>query len=265
MTKKQPDPNLARVRLGKLMRNLGQIMTLTEIAKNLEMSNPAVSKWCAQVQVARVKRGLYVVIPLDATSAESALSDPFPLLPYLYKEYYVGGWTALEHWDFTDQIFNSILVVTTDQLQQYETEYLNIKFHAKSIVKRMFFGTKFIWKDNKKIMISDPHKTMIDILSYPWLGAGAQHVKECLDEYLNSKHFDENILIDYAERQGINAVFKRLGYLVSISPYRLSRLEDACFTRLTKDYIALDPQIDCNILVTRWRLWVPKNWKEETI
>ena len=153
MTKKQPDSSLARVRLGKLLRNIGQIMTVTDVAKTLEMSTPEasklLSKWCVQGWVARVKRGLYVVIPLDATSGESALSDPLTLLPYLFKEYYMGGWTALEHWDFTDQIFNSILVVTTDPLRSHEMTYLNVKFRAKSIVEHMFFGTKVIWKDNK--------------------------------------------------------------------------------------------------------------------
>ena len=268
MIKNHQDPSLARMRIGKLLRDIGQIMTVADVAKTLEMSNPEasklLSKWCAQGWVARVKRGLYVAIPLDATSGASALSDPFTLLPSLFKRYYVGGWSALEHWDFTDQIFNSILVVTTDPLRQYEMTYLNVKFQAKSIIEHMFFGTKSIWRDNKKLVISDPHKTMIDILSYPWLGAGVQHVKECLDAYLNSEHFDADTLIEYAERQGINAVFKRLGYLVSISSYKSQKLEDACFSRLTKDYIALDPQIDCDSLVTKWRLWVPKNWKEKS-
>ena len=59
-------------------------MTVADVAKTLDMSSPEasklLSKWCAQGWVARVKRGLYVAIPLDATSGASALSDPFSLL-----------------------------------------------------------------------------------------------------------------------------------------------------------------------------------------
>ena len=81
--KKQPDPSLARVRLGKLLRNIGQIMTVTDVARTFEIKNAEasnlLSKWCKQGWMARVKRGLYIAIPLDATSGESALPDPFIL------------------------------------------------------------------------------------------------------------------------------------------------------------------------------------------
>jgi hypothetical protein len=36
----------------------------------------------------------------------------------------------------------------------------------------------------------------------------------------------------------------------------------ACKTRVTISKTKLDPQLDANKLITRWRLWIPTHWKE---
>ena len=34
-----------------------------------------------------------------------------------------------------------------------------------------------------------------------------------------------------------------------------------CMSRLTKGRAMLDPLLGADKLVTRWRLWIPENWK----
>ena len=62
----------------------------------------------------RVCRGLYAPIPLDAISPSEWREDPWVIAVKLFgPDYYIGGWTACEHWSFTEQIFMDTVVVTT--------------------------------------------------------------------------------------------------------------------------------------------------------
>ena len=70
------------------------------------------------------------------------------------------------------------------------------------------------------------------------------------------------MLVEYAERLGNGAVFKRLGFLAERHPDGRA-FAHAAKRRLTKGHAKLDPTLDCSKLVTRWRLRVPKSWIEE--
>ena len=97
------------------------------------------------------------------------------------------------------------------------------------------------------------------MLDDPASGGGIQHAADCVAQYMQRKDFDARLLIEYAERLGNGAVFKRLGFLAERHP-RADALLDAAKLRLTKGYAKLDPALDCSRLVTRWRLRVPETW-----
>jgi predicted transcriptional regulator of viral defense system len=83
-----------------------------------------------------------------------------------------------------------------------------------------------------------------------------------MNEYLRSEHKNLPLMIDYATRLRSGAVFKRLGFLLErYVPEEIETIE-ACRKNLTKGKVKLDPQLSSDKLVTNWRLWVPKNWKE---
>jgi predicted transcriptional regulator of viral defense system len=109
------------------------------------------------------------------------------------------------------------------------------------------------------VLVSDVHRTIIDMLDDPASGGGIQHVADCFDQYMRRKDADPDILIDYADQLGNGAVFKRLGFLSERHPLG-NALTDAAKSRLTKGYAKLDPALECSRLVTRWRLHVPASW-----
>ena len=76
---------------------------------------------------------------------------------------------------------------------------------------------------------------------------------DCLPSYLRYGNRDDQLPMDYAERFGNGAVFKRLGFLAA---YHLgaAALAQACRTRLTSGNARLDPRLNCSRLVSRWRL-----------
>src|SRR6266852_9041303 len=62
-----------------------------------------------------------------------------------------------------------------------------------------------------KINVSDPTRTILDLLDTPALGGGIRSVLDMLKSYLASSHCDRQLLIRYADQLGNKAVFKRLG------------------------------------------------------
>jgi len=257
-----------RERLGKLLREGGDVLTVENAARILGMSSEDTAKtlarWCNQGWLSRIKRGIYVPVPLEATSKDCALEDAWIVIPALFGPAYIGGWTAAEHWDLTEQIFRDICVFTTRPVARRRQVFHNIPFMVTHIPPDQQFGMKTVWRKDKKLALSDPTRTIADMLSNPWAGGGIQHVIDCFKEYVRSSHFDPAQMVDYAERLGNAAVFKRLGFLADRLLGRDHFLVTACKSRLSKGNAQLDPAVPGHKLITSWRLFVPSNLSLET-
>jgi predicted transcriptional regulator of viral defense system len=114
-----------------------------------------------------------------------------------------------------------------------------------------------------KVSVSDPSRTILDVLNDPLLGGGLRSATDFLVNYLKSDNHDLDLLMDYAERLGNGAVFKRMGFLLERLAPEEREVIDACRVRITTGNASLDPALASDKLVTRWRLWVPEGWAEE--
>ncbi len=248
--------------IGKLMREVGELLTVSAAAEALGTSKTDVSKmlsrWVIQGWLTRIRRGLYAIVPIDAVDNQQALEDEWMLVPELYSPCYIGGWSATEYWDFTEQLFRDVCVLTEQAVIHKKQEIHNISFSLTHISKKINFGTKIIWKKNKKILISDPHKTIIDTLYNPQLGGGIQHIVDCFKEYIKSPHYSPEKLAAYAMQVGSGAVFKRLGFLYSQITGEENELTKLCRQHLTQGIAHLDPSIKDGCIITQWKLNVPK-------
>ena len=258
----------SRERLGKLVREGGEVLTVGDAARILGGDNDEIAKtlarWCSQGWLSRIKRGVYVPVPVEATSTDRAIEDAWVLVPELFGPAYIGGWSAAEHWDLTEQIFRDICVFSTRPVPKRHTVIHNVPFVVTHASPELHFGTKTIWKKETKILVSDPTKTIVDMLANPWTGGGIQHVTDCLNEFFKSTHFNPDRLVEYAEKLGNGAVFKRLGFLADQTLGVTHPLIAACKSRLTQGKAQLDPSLKGDRLVTRWRLFVPATPPNET-
>ena len=88
----------AKQQLGKIIREVGDVFTVAAAASCLEEPSDkmakSLSRWAKQGWLTRVKRGLYAVVPIDASTTERVLEDAWVLIPELYGSCYVGGWSA---------------------------------------------------------------------------------------------------------------------------------------------------------------------------
>jgi predicted transcriptional regulator of viral defense system len=82
-------------------------------------------------------------------------------------------------------------------------------------------------------------------------------------DYLKSENKKIDLLTEYADRLGNGAAFKRLGFLLEQFAQDEQDTINLSQTRLTKGNSKLDPKLPTDKLVTRWRLWIPKNWSKE--
>jgi predicted transcriptional regulator of viral defense system len=255
-----------RARLSAVLQASKDLVTIDAVMKTLSVDRQAaakvLSRWQEQGWLKRVSRGLYAPIPLDASSTEQVLKDPWVLVPALFAPGYIGGWTAAEHWDLTEQLFRSIFVFTARPFRSKEYKAQGVTFTLKRVPDDALFGLKTVWRGQARVSISDKHRTILDLLADPATGGGIRHVARCLQNYLRSSDADTNTLITYAEKLGNGAVFKRLGFLAAQTPGK-EALADACRQRLTAGNARLDPSIPTRRLVKAWRLWIPKNWEAE--
>ena len=256
----------ARARLSTVLQTAKDLVTIEDAMKALSTDRYAsaklLSRWQHQGWLKRVGRGIYAPIPIDAVTTEQVLKDPWVLVPALFEPGYIGGWTAAEHWDFTDQLFRSIFVFTGRSFRKKQQTVQGASFTLTRISEDALFGTKTLWRGQARVAISDKHRTIIDMLADPATGGGIRHVEQCLQQYLRDSEASADTLIRYGEKLGNGAVFKRLGFLVSRQPGN-EPLVEACRARLTQGNAKLDPALPCKRLVKSWRLWIPKIWDRE--
>ncbi len=256
-----------RERLSAVLRSTKGTVSVAETAKILEVPGTTAAKmlarWAKKGWLSRVRRGLYVPVPLESRTADVPLEDPWVIAVRLYSPCYIGGWSAAEYWDLTEQIFRTVVVVTTQRPRDRTPTMKGTDFLLRTVSKNAMFGLRPVWRGQVKVDVSDPTRTVLDMLSEPRLGGGIRSTVDMFANYLSSQNKNLSLLIDYADRLGNGAVFKRLGFLIEqISPDDPATVVQ-CRKRLTAGNTKLDPQLPANKLVTRWRLWVPERWIKE--
>lgn len=249
--------------LGALVREAGEVFTVCSASSILGISSietaKTLARWTKQGWLTRIRRGLYAVVPIEASDTKQAFEEPLVIIPELFSPCYVGGWSAAEYWDLTEQLFRDICVLTEKQVVHKKQEIHNIPFILTHIPASMNFGTKTVWKKDKKIQVSDPHKTILDMLHTPQLGGGIQHIIDCFREYVKSSHYNPEQLMAYAIKMNNGAVFKRLGFLSSKIIGENEAITKQCHEHLTKGTAHIDPSFKEGKLIAYWRLIVPTN------
>ena len=253
----------SRARLSAVLRGAREVVSIDDATDTLGIDrNTAaklLSRWCQQGWLRRIGPGLYVPVPIDLAGSEQVVEDPWVLVPTLFGNCYIGGWTAAHHWDLTEQLFNETLVFTTKRISTKRVTAQGVTFHLNRTTAQRSFGLKAIWRGSQRVNLSDPARTLVDMLTLPESGGGIDHVVDCLVAHRTSQIYDGELLIRYAERFGNGVIFKRLGFLAEVQLHD-SDLANACRKRLTQGYAQLDPARPSRHLQTAWRLWVPERW-----
>ena len=206
----------------------------------------------------RVRHGLYSTVPLDAVDPTEWRIDTWIVVSKLYgPHYYLGGWTACEYWDLTEQIFNSTVVFTTRRTRKKETKIQGFSLRLRHTAQDRIFGTRTVWRERTKVTLSDPTRTLVDVLNNPSLGGGIRHVADVLQTYFESEHRDDSLLEEYIKRLGNRTIFKRLGYLLETLEIEAPELIRNCRSSKSAGISLLDPSLPARgSTQRRWNLKV---------
>jgi predicted transcriptional regulator of viral defense system len=256
-----------RIRLAEIIRGTKGTISVAEAANILKMTQSDVAKilsrWVKKGWLSRVQRGTYIPIPIEARATDIPFEDPWIIAEKIFSPCYIGGWSAAEYWDMTEQIFQTIVVCTTKKLRNRNLKIQKTNFLLRTISKNSMFGLESVWRGQVKVSVSDPTRTILDMLAAPVLAGGIRSTVDIFINYMKSKNKNLDLLLKYADSLNNGAVFKRLGFLLERLAPDEKLAVTACKSKMTKGNAKLDPLLKADILITKWRLWVPRSWIKE--
>lgn len=256
-----------RTRLSKVLESNPRVITSATVVKILNLSSKeasrVLSRWCKNGWLYRVKRGIYIPVPIDSTSSNIILEEPFVIAESIYHPGYIGGFSAIKYWDLSEQIIETVYYFSTKQLKERNPIYGSIKFKIKTIKNDKMFGTKTIWYGSKKVKVSDPTKTIVDILDDPKLVGGMTVVYDIFNEYIETEYCDYEMLINYVDRMNNKTIFKRLGFMIDVKFNEIPKEFEDIKEKISSGYSNFDPLVKCKFIIEKWKLKVPISWKKE--
>ncbi len=209
----------------------------------------------AQGWLSRVRRNAYVTVPLGAERPSEWREDPWLVAARVFAPGYLAGWTACEHWGLTEQIFRDVRVVTSKRVRDRRQEIQGTMILVKVVAPERIFGTRKIWRGELQVELSDPSRTILDLLDDPAMGGGIRHVSEVLTTYFTSESRDDDQLASYAARLGNRTVWKRLGFLLERLEIEAPGLVGRSARELSRGVSLLDPSAPARgRSVSRWNL-----------
>ena len=191
--------------------------------------------------IKRLERGKYLIIPIEAGKTGSWSEHPYIIASCLVEPCAIAYWSALSHWDYTEQLINTTFVLTTQRKFETTKQILGQTYKFICVPEKKFFGVTQIWIGNKKINITDREKTLVDCLDHPEYCGGIVESAKAVKTGLSEKQVSIDKLLEYARRIGNRTVYKRLGYLLESLNLNLPDLEAECLKNISKGYSKLDP------------------------
>jgi predicted transcriptional regulator of viral defense system len=252
-----------RAELAQVLATGPRAITPTDLSSSLGIDPKEAAKklarWASQGWLRRVRRGLYIPVPVDALNPEAWTDDGLVLASLVWKPCYFTGWTTANRWGLTEQVFRTIVVKTTQRVRSRSARLLEHEYllgHCPE--EHLNWGLKSEWNEGVKLLLADPARTVTDILDNPGLGGGIRHVAEIFDAFMNEGEWET--LVKYASRLGNRSVFKRLGYLAETRGHGVPELLEVCRARISKGLSLLDPDAPPRgKRVTRWGLRINVN------
>jgi predicted transcriptional regulator of viral defense system len=250
-----------RALLEELARSSSGPFTPAEAAELLTLDIDRARKLLAYLAargwLSRIRHGLYTTIPLGATAPSRWHEDPWIVAAASFAPCYIAGWSAAEHWDLTEQIFRDLVVTTAAPVRTTEVTIQDTPFRLRHRGEKEHFGLAIVWRNQTRVNVSDPSRTLIDLLDDPSIGGGIRHVAEMLANYFQSEHRNDPKIMEYADRLGNRAVLKRLGFLLETLGIAAPKLTSDCLNQISAGIAKLDPAVtNPGRIVKRWGLRV---------
>lgn len=249
--------------IAKLARaSSGGILTLDAVVDALETNRYSASRRLSALVragwLARVRRGVYSIRPLDASPETSvAEEDPWIVAMRVFEPCYISGWSAAGHWHLTEQLFRSTMVVTERHVRRSDVTIGSSAFHVARARWRNIKRIETVWRANARVLVASVERTIVDGCAHPdWVGGG-RHLISIFRAAVDDHTITPDILLAGAHGAPTGAALGRLAVLVEhFWPDASSVIKYAAKHR-GPGYVRFDPAIKKNgPLNTRWGVWL---------
>ena len=123
---------------------------------------------------------------------------------------YISGWSAIRHYNLTEQLPQTILVITTKKRKKKEINFNNTKIVFTKVRQKYFFGYRKERYGNFDIFIAEKEKALIDSALFKKIS-----FSEIFDIMRNNiKDINIDLLISYLIKIKNKALIKRFGFLL---------------------------------------------------
>ena len=218
-------------------------VTLDDIRRAVgrPVARDVASRLVAKKALERIGAGRYLVRPLRTLSRPTAASAPVQAAVLLQGEpYYLGGLWALTLHRLTEQQYVSVLDAFV--ARRHSARRLGgarLTFHRVSS-KRLGYGSAATDLEGMSVQLSDPERTLLDLLDFPALAGGGSEAVRMVKQTL--PRVDRAKVVEYATRGARSSTCQRLGVLLErtgTAPRRLAELHRRVLK--TKSVLSMDP------------------------
>lgn len=178
----------------------------------------------------RIAPGRYVV---GGPGEGAALGQPFFLATRIVEPSYVGFWSALHYFGWTEQAPREVLVANTRRSGRTRLGRTAVRFVR--LRPSRFFGYAAVRTGTVEFPVAEPEKAIVDAFLVPALSGGIELVAAALREALPD--LDQPKLEAYVTRMAVRSLASRLGHLLARSGVESEALHASC----SAVYVKLDP------------------------
>src|SRR3989442_1786215 len=177
----------------------------------------------ASAWVARLQRGLYA--PVDRAT-EAPRAHPFTIGTSLVQPAAVSHWSALAHWELTDQI-PQVVTVSSPKLsadrsrrrraRSDESDHLwavaGERYRVVFVQPHHYFGMKDVWVGPaERVPVYEAERAVLDTLQHFHVFGSLGPALEIFEQHLGELDLDR--LLDYAGRLRSAPLSRRLGWVL---------------------------------------------------
>jgi predicted transcriptional regulator of viral defense system len=160
----------------------------------------------------RLTGGRYLLLPPERGAENIGENNPLAVAAAVVDESYVGWWSAAAFHGFTTQKPTTVFVAVKRQTPARTIEGAEIRFIT--VAPRKFFGSKRYNVYERRTLISDPEKTVVDCVDRPELSGGPTELARIIHAAM--AEVDADKLVADAMRMESTALLKRLGFFTDL-------------------------------------------------
>ena len=137
-----------------------------QIAKNYPVKDSTINSYIvrstARKDIIQLKRGLYITSDFYIANKNNT-SYLFYIANVMRAPSYVSSWTALQYYNLTTEIINTVTSVTEKITRDYETKVATFSYHS---INKSFFNDFVLVKGEFEFFIATPSKALFDLLYF---------------------------------------------------------------------------------------------------